>query len=293
MNMSNDYLQSVLDLQHVADDSPEMKNLQAVRKEVEELLRAEFNECAPTIRYGGSKAKGTMNLPDYDLDVITYFPREVTKAGKTIKEIYENVQKALLKKYRVTPKTTALRVSDAERDLKIDVVPGRFIDEKKADAFVHQHEGTKEFLKTNLDVHIGHIRDSGVVPEVRLAKLWRPCVGILVRTFPLDLVTVRFLKDTSKTGLDARLTYLMQRIRDDIASVSIEDPANSNNDLSEALSAETRRAMATAARSTLQTVERQGWSGIFSRLSTGSDKSSALRASVQSTTTAPRPWRIE
>lgn len=291
--MSNDYLKSVLDAQRVADDSSEIQDLQTARKEVEEFLRAEFDECAPTIRYGGSKAKGTMNLPDYDLDIITYFPREDTEAGKTIKEIYENVQKALLKKYRLTSKTTALRVSDAERDLKIDVVPGRFIDEKKADAFVHQHEGTKEFLKTNLDVHIAHIRDSGFVPEVRLAKLWRPCAGLLVRTFPLELVTVKFLKDTSKTGLDARLTYLMERMRDDISRVSIEDPANSNNDLSESLSAETRRAIATAARSTLQTVEREGWSGIFSRLSTKADKSSALRASVRSTTTAPRPWRIE
>jgi hypothetical protein len=291
--MSDEYLKSVLEAQRVGNDSSEMKDLQEARKDVEELLRAEFDECAPTIRYGGSKAKGTMNLEEYDLDIITYFPREDTKAGKTIKEIYENVQKALLKNYRVTAKTTALRVSDAERDLKIDVVPGRFIDDEKNDAFVHQYEGSKEFLKTNLDVHIAHIRDSGFVEEIRLAKLWRPCAGLFVRTFPLELVTVKLLRDTSKVGLDVRLTYLMQRIRDDISTVSIEDPANSNNDLSEALGAETRRAMATAARSTLQTVERDGWPGIFRRLSTGADRSSALRVSVQRTAAAPRPWCIE
>lgn len=293
MSMSNDYLKSVLDTQRVADDSTEMKDLQAARKDVEELLRAKFDECAPTIRYGGSKAKGTMNIEDYDLDIITYFPREDTKAGKTIKEIYENVQKALLKKYRVTPKTTALRVSDSERDLKIDVVPGRFIDDSKTDAFVHQKDGAKDFLKTNLDLHIAHIRDSGSVPEVRLTKLWRPCSGIVVRTFPLELVAVKFLKETKKAGLDARMTYLMERIRDDIATVSIEDPANSNNDLSGALSVETRKAMATAARSTLQTVARDGWKGVYGRLSSGPAKSSALRASVQSAPAAPRPWRID
>jgi hypothetical protein len=293
MNMSTDYLKSVLDAQRVADNSTEMKDLQAARKDVEDLLCAEFDDCKPTIRYGGSKAKETMNLEDYDLDIITYFPREDTKAGKTIKEIYENVQKALQKAYRVDPKTTALRVSDSDHDLKIDVVPGRFIDDSRSDAFVHQNGGSKEFLKTNLDVHIAHIRDSGFVPEIRLAKLWRPCAGIVVRTFPLDLVTVKFLKQTAKTSLEARLIYLMERIRDDIASVSIEDPANSGNDLSEALSAETRKAMAAAARSTLQTVERSGWESIFGRLSSGAKKASSLRASVQSMPTAPRPWRIE
>lgn len=291
--MSNDYLKSVLDAQRVADDSKEMKELQDARKDIEALLRSEFDECAPTIRYGGSKAKGTMNIEDYDLDIITYFPREDTKAGKTIKEIYANVQKALLKKYRVTTKTTAIRVSDAERDLKIDVVPGRFVDDKKADAFVHQNGGSKEFLKTNLDTHIAHIRNSSCVPEIRLAKLWRPCSGLTtVRTFPLELVTVKFLGETKTTGLDARMIYLMERIRDDIGTVAIADPANSGNDLSEALSADTRRAMELAARSTLQSVARDGWQSIYGRLTSGAAKSNALRAAVLSTPSAPRPWRI-
>ena len=92
-----------------------------------------------------------MNLEDYDLDIICYFPRNDTGAGKTIEDIYENVRGVLGKDYEVERRTTALRVKDAGRDLKVDVVPGRFIDETKTYAFVHQHEGTKEYLQTNLD----------------------------------------------------------------------------------------------------------------------------------------------
>ena len=144
--MSDDtYLQSVLDAQVVGDDGQEMKDLRAARAEVEQLLVKHFSGSSPTIRYGGSKAKGTMNLIDYDLDIICYFPRNDTPAGKTIEEIYENVRKALETKYSVAPKTTALRVRDHRRDLHIDVVPGRFIDDSKTYAFVHQNGGKKDF----------------------------------------------------------------------------------------------------------------------------------------------------
>lgn len=295
MTMSNDdYLREVLLAQDVQQDSQEMKDLQGARAEVEQLLRTRFEGCGPTIRYGGSKAKGTMNLEDYDLDIIVYFPRAETAAGKTIKEIYENVQAALESQYdAVDPKTTALRVRSKERDLKIDVVPGRFVDETKSDAFVHQNGGSKEFLKTNLDKHIEHIRDSGFIEEIRLAKLWRPCTGIMVRTFPLELVVVKILRESAPNGLSARMKHLIQSIRDRIEKISIEDPANSSNDLSEALNPDVRRAMAAAARSTLQRVEHGGWNGIFDQVAndTKRQRDEAMRITVINSPPRPQPWR--
>ena len=86
--MSNDdYLRDALRAQEVQPDGKEMRELQAARADIEALIRKHFEACAPTIRYGGSKAKGTMNLEDYDLDVIVYFPRTATAAGSTIKTI--------------------------------------------------------------------------------------------------------------------------------------------------------------------------------------------------------------
>ena len=288
-----EYLREVLRAQEVPRDSQEMKDLQNARAEVEQLLRAQFGSCEPVIRYGGSKAKGTMNLEDYDLDIIVYFPREETAAGKTIKEIYEHVQAVLERQYLVEPKTTAIRVRINERDLKIDVVPGRFVDERKADAYVHQNGGTKEYLKTNLDKHIAHIRDSGFTEEIRLAKLWRPCAGITVRTFPLELVVVKILSESAPDGLSARMTHVMQSIQDQIEGISIEDPANSGNDLSEALSPNVRRCMALAAESTLQRVEHSGWDGVFDLVagSTSQQRDEVMRITAINSTSRPQPWR--
>lgn len=296
--MSDDiYLREVLRAQEVKPDSQEMRDLQAARAEIEGLIRKEFDACGPTIRYGGSKAKNTMNLEDYDLDVIVYFPRTDTAAGTTIKEIYKNVQKALEKKYLVDPKTTALRVKSTERDLKIDVVPGRFVDDKEADAYVHQNDPRpdgKEYLKTNLDKHIEHIRDSTFVPEVRLMKLWRPCAGIEVKTFPLELVTVKILKRSAPDSHSSRLTHVLETIRDEIETIAIEDPANGGNDLSSALSNDVRQRMALAARSTLQSVARAGWSSVFDRVAIGStaQREEARRVSVISSPPRPRPHQI-
>lgn len=289
---NNDYLREVLRAQEVQPGSTEMKELENARADVEALLRREFADCSPTIRYGGSKMKNTMNLEDYDLDIICYFPRDDTPA-ETIKEIYDKVLATLGKEYEVNARTTALRVIGAGVDLKVDVVPGRFIDATEKDAYVHQNGGDKKYLKTNLDCHIAYVRDSGRTGEVRLMKLWRTCVGIKVRTFPLELLVIKILKGVRVSGLENRLTYVLTEIRDNIDNIAIEDPANGGNDLSDALDTNTRRALAFAAKSTHQTVENAGWEPVFRKImgANTAAREDALRVTILRNEPRTPPWR--
>lgn len=296
--MSNKpYLQSVLDAQAVRNDSQELKDLRAVRADIESILTATFSDCDPSIRYGGSKAKGTMNLIDYDLDVICYFPRTDTRAGKTIKEIYENVQAALERKYSVDPKTTALRVKDHERDLHIDIVPGRFIDASEIYAFVHQNGrlADKGWLQTNLDRHVSYVVDSGCVPEIRLSKIWRHCAGVSLRTFPLELLVIEILTSTDIDGLDRRFTEVLEQFRDRIHSLSITDPANENNGLNDALTPAVRNAISAAAASTLSLVSSAGWSAVFGKVISRTEpaREEAFRTAIITNERRTAPWRIE
>src|SRR5881396_2484271 len=98
---TKEYLEKVLQSQNLDEDSKELKELRQHREDVEKLLRAEFADCSPTIRYGGSKAKGTMDRESYDLDVICYFPKDDADAGGTLEEIYNNVARALERNYSV------------------------------------------------------------------------------------------------------------------------------------------------------------------------------------------------
>lgn len=109
----NEYLEAVLRDQTLPANGEELKALREHRKKVEALLRCEFEGSRPTIRYGGSMAKGTMIKAAYDLDLPCYFAHEDEGAGKTLKAIYDNVKSVLDKDYSTEPKTSAIRLRAA------------------------------------------------------------------------------------------------------------------------------------------------------------------------------------
>jgi len=118
-----EYLEAILADQTLEEGGEELKALRAHRKDVEDLLRAKFGLGGPSIRYGGSYKKGTMNRDSYDLDMTCYFGREDTVAGTTLKEIYENVEEALREKYWTERKGSAIRLrslDDLRSDFHID-----------------------------------------------------------------------------------------------------------------------------------------------------------------------------
>jgi hypothetical protein len=287
----NEYLLNTLDQQTLAEDSDELEALRDRRKDVEELLREEFGS-SPTIRYGGSKSKGTMIKEAYDLDVICYFPRDDDDAGGTLETIYENVKKSLSKKYIVVPKTSAIRLeSQNYEDFHVDVVPGRFVDDKKEDAFLHRTTGEKTRLKTNLDVHIDHVEGSGVVSTIRLMKLWRVRRGLSIKHFGLELLTIETAKSKKSSDLDGQLQHVWRTLRDDVDSLKIEDPANpKGNDLSELLNDTVRQELSTTAAQTLATIDRDGWEAVFGKLASEDAKQAAVVEAARSVSAPSRPW---
>lgn len=294
---TNDYLKKVLASQTLADGSSELKALQEHRADVEELLRDHFTDCSPTIRYGGSKAKGTMIKESYDLDIISYFPHDDTAAGKTLEDIYNNTKSALQKKYLVDPKTSALRLKDADPtrkgiDFHIDVVPGRFTDDTKSDAFLYQSGGEKNRLKTNIDVHIEHVKGSGVTDAIRLTKLWKVRNGIEFKHFVLELSVIKLLEGRKKWDLESQLVHIWTEFSDNIDELTVEDPANpEGNDLSGALDA-ARDSLRSVARRTLAVIESSGWEAVFGAVDEDSDedKRASLRRVAAAVAAPTRPW---
>src|SRR5580704_15567037 len=107
---ADEYLSEVLASQVLGDDSDEVKALQKHRADVEKVIRDNFKDTALTIRYAGSKAKGTMDKESYDLDIVSYISSGDDTAGESLETIYDNHKKALAKNYRVEPKGSALRL---------------------------------------------------------------------------------------------------------------------------------------------------------------------------------------
>jgi hypothetical protein len=233
----------------------------------------------------------------YDLDIVCYLPSDSDVAGKTLAEIYENVRNCLASAYYVEEKASALRLkgrssADYMRDFHIDVVPGRFTDETKSDCFIYQKSADKCRLKTNLDMHITHVKDSGVIDAIRLLKLWKVRKGIGVRQFAFELLIIDLLDGMKSKPVSDQLLHVWREISDHANPIHVEDPANpSGNDLTNVMSA-AWPALCAAATDTLNTIRWSGWEAVFGQVGAAKSFTIAERAqrAAASVSTPNRPW---
>jgi hypothetical protein len=295
------YLKQILQSQTLASDSKELTALQNHRADVEALLRKNFSDCSPTIRYGGSKAKSTMIKEAYDLDIISYFPRDDTAAGDTLEQIYNNVQQVLSSEYYVEQKPSALRIKDKSPenyavDFHIDIVPGRYTDDSKTDVFLYRSSGEKKRLKTNLDVHIKHVKESGFTEAIRLLKLWRIRNGLRIKHFALELLTIELLKGKQSHSLSRQLEHVWQQLRENSDNISVQDPANaSGNDLSELLNSAIRLELLTVAERSLEIINDSSWEDVFGPVeekskSAREEKIEILKKASTGVAVQSKPW---
>lgn len=294
---TNEYLAKVLEQKALTEDSVEVQEMKKHRDDVEQLIVEAFKDSEPTIDFGGSYAKGTMNKDSYDLDIVCYFPREDSDPGDTLKEIYNNVLNALSDKYWILEKTSALRLRSKEpdslgQDFHIDVVPGRYVDDSHTDAYLHINKGNKSWLKTNLRKHILFISKSNAVETIRLAKLWNYRAGLGIRTFVLELLVVKALNgsDELKLGLSASISKFWDYLRDHRNELAVEDPANSGNDLSDLIDS-VRDHLCDAAETALQQANGGRWQTIFGALETKQpSRIEILNSTAGLYSAAGKPW---
>jgi len=267
MNTKN-FFEKLLASQALSDEQE--KALTEHKEEVEHYLREKFGQ-EPAIRYAGSKAKGTMIAESYDLDLTCYFSSD---ENKTLKEIHDEVQNVLSEKYSIEFKASAVRIkqidNDKETDYHIDVVPGRFVDGKDGDAFLHVTYGEKERMSTNIDTHIIYVKESGCQNIIKLLKLWKVRNNVPIKTFVMEIVAVETLEGSrTKDNLPKSLWEILVCLKDDIETMRLEDPANSNNIVSEVVSASDKSVIATKADEAIKILEDKergeliGWQKVF------------------------------
>ena len=291
----NKYLCDLLDCQRLDETSSEWEELSDKAARIESIIRAAYPDSNLTFTYGGSRAKGTMIRDDYDLDLVAYFENDDTAPGETLEDIYEANAKLLGKHYTIRRKRSAVRLSKkAGSDLRVDFVSGRYVDETTTDVFIHQNESNKERLKTNIEVHIAHVRDSGCTDVIMLSKFWKGRMGIDIKTFPLELLVIAILVANDGGNLEQRFMRVLTAFAERIDEIEIEDPANpTGNDLSHALPDKLRKQLAKIAADTLVTVEEHGWEHIFGRIETREatlPRIQILRSAAASVSVPTKPW---
>lgn len=243
--VSNDtYLQQILDEQ---DLSPEQLGaLRTLRDQIQQQLSV--LQGSPRFYYAGSFAKKTMIRQAYDLDVVIYWPSD---CGYTLKSIHDAVGDVLKKHWKyVTQKTVAWELQ-FEGGFWLDVVPGRAIDGTFKYANLYRTD-TGTSLQTSIKVHIDTVRDSGRRDVIRLMKLWRTKRAVpLKKSLALELLTIDGCNGLPVNALEKQLIASLRYVRDNILTVRLIDPANSNNVLSDEISTVDRRAIQVAAQTAI------------------------------------------
>lgn len=258
------YLNQVLQKEGLTKDSPEAKALQEEKAKVEKIISDAF-EGNPVIRYAGSYKKETMIKASYDLDVVCYFKHDDSSAGNNLEDIFNNVRNVLAEKYSVVPKKSALRLQGENKsDFHIDVVPGKFVNHSQNDAFLYQSTGDKKRLKTNLDKHISHIKDSGLAKTIKLVKIWKNIYAIDIKTFILELLVIKMLNKTKdNAGLGKNLKILFAELSSNIDNITVEDPANSGNNLNFLFDSAIKNKLSGAAEKALRLINNDKWEDLF------------------------------
>ncbi|MDP2763136.1 MAG: nucleotidyltransferase [Enterobacteriaceae bacterium] len=265
---TNDYLKNVLASHNLKNDAEEIEKVREERSNVEKIIKDKYPDAKKTIRYGGSYAKDTMIKDNYDLDILCYFHEGENAAGESLEEIYNNIKKCLDDSYYIQTKRSALRLKNKEdkNDFHIDVVPGRFVEKDNGDAYLYQEGAEKSRLKTNPDKHIDYIKNSKLIDIIKLLKIWGNKNGVEIKTFVLELLTVKVLIDRKDKSLSENLKYFWEEMKDNIDNIAIEDPANPNNDLSDIFNDSVKQSIKLIAEIALGNIENDEWENIFGQI---------------------------
>ena len=100
--------------------------------------------------------------------------------------------------------------------------------------------------------HINHVIRAGRLSESRIIKLWRDQSGLDFPSFYLELTVIDALSQQRFGTLSDNLWKVFQYLRDRFPAARIVDPANTNNVISDDLSAAEKTKIKTAAEQALK-----------------------------------------
>lgn len=206
-------------------------------------LRSWSGPFPSAIRWTGSYAKGTRVSGATDIDVFVSL-RAVCPG--TLKQIFESLVAYLRRSgLDIAPGNVAVAVT--VNGFHIDVVPGRKQRSQGTDHSLYRRRGDT-WIQTNPDRHVRYVLSSRRANEIRLTKIWRNLNGLDFPSFYLELAVLQALRGRQPSGLAANFASVLEYLATDFSQARIVDPANSNNVVSDELTAVEKNSIARLAR---------------------------------------------
>jgi hypothetical protein len=239
------YLQNILSREAVDTGifSPVRNAQTALQPIIAEWAGGQLRSITPS----GSFAKGTANLSGTDIDL---FISLSNTTNETLKEIYNSLATRMeAKGYVVRRQNVSIGVRVG--GYAVDLVPAKHQGTLSEDHSLYRRRADT-WTKTNVLTHIGYVRGSGRLSEMRVVKLWRDQKGLDFPSFYLEKTVMNAPSGPVFSGISDNVLQIFQYLRDTFPNARIVDPANSNNIISDDLSMADRLKIKAAAESALR-----------------------------------------
>ena len=245
------YLQAILNREAV--DTGPYSSVRGVQTVLQPILRQWAGIYLSDVSPSGSFAKGTANRSGTDIDL---FISLTQNTPDTLKQVYETLFMKM-QQSGYSPKRQNVSINVRVNGYDVDLVPAKRQDSYSQDHSLYRRKADT-WTKTNVATHIRQISSSGRTQEIRIVKLWRNQKGLDFPSFYLELVVIQALAYARGT-LSQNVWKVFEYLRDSFANARIIDPANTNNIISDDLTA-VEKAKVTAAAA--QALGATNWSQI-------------------------------
>lgn len=216
--------------------------VEQVRSEIESFLTVWGNGTIKEVKITGSYAKGTNISLSSDFDIFVSFTSSTTQTNK---EIYELLEKKLKEKYTPRRQNVSLRV--AAYNKQVDVVPGKNQSGNTNDHWLYSTK-RDSYFQTNVHKHIDLVSNSNRIKEIKITKIWSNLHKLEFPSFYIELMVIEALKGSPTGQLDLNFQKVLKYLSDNISSMRLVDPANTNNIISETLTQQEKNSIAQKAK---------------------------------------------
>jgi hypothetical protein len=205
--------------------------------------------------YSGSYAKGTAIRGRTDVDMFISLKSDTTN---TLKEIFDSLHSWISQNGYSYARKQNVSVHVVHNGIEVDLVPAVHLGGNTEDHWLYVNKSNQERTKTNIDVHINLIKNSGRINEIILTKIWRKNNNLDFPSFYLELAVIEALK-YKRGGLADNFLAVLDYLSNEFVSARFVDPANTNNIISDDLTNIERKVIAAQAG---QSRGQQSWGSI-------------------------------
>jgi hypothetical protein len=177
--------------------------------------------------------------------------------GMEMKAVFWNLFE-FLTKHNLKGHTRQVSMQVQSKGLKVDLIPA-YRDPAGSGCLLH-NKRSETAIRSDPARHVHLVANSGRTQEICALKIWRERNDLDFPSLYLELTTIQALEGERFGQLSDNISTVFRYLSTRFVSISVRDPANSDNVVSDDLVDVDKRAIAKAAREALY---EENWKKIF------------------------------